>query len=404
MNKLFAHFKDLTLDFSKGLTRSPRTPPHLPGDVIELIVAHRFPDVEFDSPEFLSCDSYRSEEHRKSHIAPFSLLSRAWLAPARRALYRSITEAYNDENHGPLLWDTIQKYPHVRKYIRRMFLRNPLAASHFRDIITLLPLCTILLALPSSDIDDPDLIFASTCPGYLRFEHDDEYSVSTETWHSGFRSWSRLQVLELVGIKKPMSLDDLPPGEEDYLPSLRVLKLRLMSGRATIPPTTSNTLHTIVFSECRHAPILNGLTSLLDRHASSLRRLCIENAPAARPLIECALPNLRLLEIFVACGFYVPDPFLLQMPPSIVHISIRIVLTDQTQNYCATLIENKNKNKNSHPRLRMIELFAHDVRMETIDEDQWELLARTAGKVGIQLLVKSDHSNEQLLPAWARQE
>jgi hypothetical protein len=131
MNKLSARLKDLKLDISKRFIRPNRDPPPLPEDIIDIILSYRFPDIQFDSPELFFHDLYRSDEHWKALISPLCLISRTWLAPARRILYRSITEAYNDEIHGPMLWETIQKYPHVRNYIRRMFLRSPFAASHF---------------------------------------------------------------------------------------------------------------------------------------------------------------------------------------------------------------------------------------------------------------------------------
>jgi hypothetical protein len=320
------------------------------------------------------------------------LISRAWLAPSRRFLYRSITEAYNNERRGPLLWDTIHKCPHVRKYIRRIYLRSQFAASHFRSIVTLLPHCTVLITLPSAWIN---AFFAHDNPGYLRIEQGQSYSV--EQWTSGFKNWSKLRVLELVGAQHSLSLDDSPLEETDYLPSLRVLKLRSIDGEISIPPTTPNTLHTLVFSGRLRNGIEPACTALLDRHASSLRHFSAEISSGTRSVIDYAARTLGSLEILVGHGGYLPDTILRQLSSSIVHISIRIELNRRTYNYCYTYLI---KNKIAHPELRTVELFVPNEGPISVKRE-WSRMARIAGKKRMQLLIKSDVEDLQFLPPWA---
>jgi hypothetical protein len=175
-----------------------------------------------------------------------------------------------------------------------------------------------------------------------------------------------------------------------------------MSEKVTIPPMTSNTLDTLVFSDCRGTQAVSAFISLLDHHALSLRHLSTESAPETLPFIENTISKLRQLETLVVHDGYILDTIFLQLPSSIVHISIRpILVTDQTLIYCAELI----KNRDAHPKLCIIELFVLVIGLarRTFNMDQWVSLGYTAGKIGIQLLTKSDRSDKPLLPAWARE-
>jgi hypothetical protein len=61
----------------------------------------------------------------------------------------------------------------------------------------------------------------------------------------------------------------------EYLPSLKTLKLCHMATSYIIPPTTSNTLHTLVIIDCPCIP--DDLFRLLvSKHRNSLRRVAIQ--------------------------------------------------------------------------------------------------------------------------------
>jgi hypothetical protein len=274
---------------------------HLPEDVISVILDFRYPDIPYHSPWFTSYDGYRSDQNDKAYVALLCLISRAWLVPARRVLYRTITEYYNNVTHAPLLWDTITNFPHIRPLIRRMYLRNGVAYPLFADLNLLLPSCAVLVSIPGYWVRDLQAFASSESIGYLHAQKDPKNTYTEEVWRCGFKLWIRLEVLEFTDYSESFPYDDVTAGSEEanrILPSLTVLKFKWLEGRLPIPPTTRNTLHTLSLLGCRR---VNGhsFLHLLRHHADSLRRIHM------RILVyrEDVLPHLSRLEelIIIQC-------------------------------------------------------------------------------------------------------
>jgi hypothetical protein len=185
--------------------------------------------------------------------------------------------------------------------------------------------------------------------------------------------------------------DDSSEEDDDFLPSLRILRFRLIHGRLPIPPATANTLHTLCFVNC------SGLheTQFLDvirRHSESLRRLCVSRVrfptgTLIRRLIT-ALSHLQSLESLVinTNGGWLAEPILPHLPPSLIELSIASDLEPFSFTAFQTFLQTKRKNPtieviiknpNFSPRI--------DKRWRSFPRrpDAWVLFPRNSERVSI---------------------
>jgi hypothetical protein len=157
----------------------------LPEDVIDVILACLYPYISYDCLEFNPDDTSRNDVQCKALIARLCLVSRSWLNPAQRVLYRTITEDYINLTEGLIFWRTIENSPHLRSLVRQVYFcgRQP-AWSFSAEFCTLLPYCTILIFAPNYWPSQRNLLAESDISGHLLAGPTTRYSP--DIWMSGF--------------------------------------------------------------------------------------------------------------------------------------------------------------------------------------------------------------------------
>jgi hypothetical protein len=376
--------------------------PNLPEDAVELILAYRFPDIPFDSPDFDPNDQYRSDAQYKAAVEPLCLVARSWLNPARRVLYRTITEYYNNGTTGQLLWNTIMNFPHIRPYIRRMYFQTKVLKAFFQGFSTLLPCCTILFCEASSGAGGVELLGQSDSLGYLRAGSGGSGAIiSSHVWSSGFENWTRLQVLEFSG-----DPSDYPKDPETegicLLPALRVLKYRRIHSRIPIPPTTPNTLHTLIVSSCNNVDS-SVFRNLVLRHSSSLTRVAIERLAFAggvpdNVVLDDVIAPLQSLTSLILHGMQpLSNAFFLSLPSSLVNLTFSSAPSREAYDYCTSLLNTRRDRR----KLRLIEMYTYGVGFDSENLERWDALAD--GFIGAGVTLSWITWHERTLPHWARE-
>jgi hypothetical protein len=389
--------------------------PQLPEDVIEVVLDHLSPDIPFSSPKFSWNGRDADAGYTKRYIASLGLISRAWINPSRRILYRTITPSYCTPRNSPLLWTTIATYSHVRKYVRRIHLIRllpdlyipPLPLSDdFRD---LLPRCTVLIPIPEPLFTNaPQMVIVSDLIGFLVIGLDSLDSYSTEMWRTGFRSWTRLQAMQIQGTPLWFPSNYSEGDDDTYLPSLRILRLSwTLQDHVPIPPTTPNTIHTLCISNC---PTFSEVAflNLIHRHSASLRRLYIANtyfvtdsATSCHPLMTALshLQNFKLESLIIHdMGASLSEDSLLHLPPSLIEVSLACHASAPIP-FTAFQTFLQARGGNTTPRDIEIILKRVDFAAPAIDK-RWSAFARRNKQPGLRVIFLK--SGAQLsLPNWA---
>jgi hypothetical protein len=374
--------------------------------VIEIIFDYFIPDIPFSSPDFSWKQRDADGGYTKRHLASLGLISHAWINPTRRILYRTIVPSR-------LLWATITTYPHVRNYIRHIHLIRlekkycfvpPLPITE--QCRELLPNCTLLVRVGGPGFElyrVPETVVSSDFISYLMIYPSSPDYYSTALWRTGFRSWTRLEVLQISGNPNWFSYDDGFREDEVYLPSLRVLKCRtLRNSPIPIPPITPNSIHTLCFVNCNleEAAVIN----LIRRHSSSLRRLYIADTSfvsdsALGHTLVTALSHLQSLESLVIhnMGVHSPETILLRLPRSLISVSVTIPAREPVPwltfyNFlCA---------RGTDSTLRDVEIIIMSAKAQTRIDKNWIKTAQGNEQPGLRLLFLK--SGAQLdLPNWA---
>jgi hypothetical protein len=245
----------------------------LNGDIVELIVERTRPDISFNSPNFsLSNDVERPYRF----FAGLCLVSKMWLTPARRQLYRVLQPFIRTHIDYSSLFLTLDDNPDIRLYVLRMHmdLNSRFDARPF-DILRSLPRCTLLATQwdpEHSRVRYLDSLIAENKLSVLKIA---EVGWDAVSFRRGFATWAALHELRICGVpaKFPDPDESVIFSERNAkLPSLRILKLQEQFEFLCIPPTTSNTLHTFVLHEC--GDISSSLFfAFIRHHSASLRRL-----------------------------------------------------------------------------------------------------------------------------------
>jgi hypothetical protein len=383
--------------------------PELPEDVIEIIFDHLIPDTPFSSPDFSWNDRDADGGHTKKYIASLGLISRDWVNPTRRVLYRTIPQSYSTVQKSPLLWNTITIYPHVRNYVRRIHLIQWGYDLHpfnpFQDKVrAVLPRCTVFISIPeykyhifSEEMVSADIMqfLVIRCEVLVRY--------SNRRGMSAFSRFTHLQALQIEG-----SLHSRFPcvdakGGDAYLPSLRMLRLKSVHNHIPIPLTTLNTLHTICISNC------SGFTDatffdLIRRHSVSLRRLYISGTTFTTDTpshtLSTALSCLSGLESLIIhdMGVFLVDDILLHLPPPLIQLSLEMQAWEPISlPVFQTFLKSK---ASSNPMLQNIDIIWKDKNRRAMDE-RWLLFAHYNTRSDIRFLFP--RMGERLdLPNWAR--
>jgi hypothetical protein len=204
------------------------THPLLNGDILESLFEYLDPRSLFSS-ESLYFDRIRDVDRDYTFLASLCLVSRSWLVPAQRLLYRVIPIL---EYYPPRLFSfyaTISGNSRIRPYVRRLHALLLIKWRETLEMVALLPRCLLFvrgLHWRNSDVAE-ELPILDSC-AHLSLESP--ISWSDTLWTSGF--WLRLESLHLRGdISAPVGAQD----QRECLPSLRKLVLSELQTSLAIP-------------------------------------------------------------------------------------------------------------------------------------------------------------------------
>jgi hypothetical protein len=271
--------------------------------------------------------------------------------------------------------------PHIRPYVQRMYFRSSnVSKPFFEEFSSLLPCCTIFTSVFGWFRGDAKLLAQSDCLGYLQVGDGAGMVISPEFWTTGFENWTRLRVLEMEGHQKPFPNDFAAEGSS-LLPSLRVLKLSRSqtAGGLPIPPTTPNTLHTLIVSNCEHS--------------LSLRRVMFRKSFTAdnNILQDDTFALLRSLESLVLHDFHpFPRKYFLSLTTSLTVIIFSSPLSNASFDCLQSLLETRFKGS----RLQRIEMYTYG---GSLRGPQWSKLIKDFRDVGVNLTF---HVGYRILRNW----
>jgi hypothetical protein len=320
--------------------RKPASPfsnkPYLSSDVIDIILeySHPRPKSSLDISDFY-IDT--SEWHMKAYFYSFTsyaLISRIWLGPARRYLYRIIpTRVTTSASRLSAFCSTIKNVPAVRPLVRRLHVHiTDHNCSMLVDIVKLLPNCGVCITSCFG------LWKKRLATKVARWENISGLGIKeclisdAQLWDEAFRRWTRLSELHLSG-HGLLGLPYWSGGHQSTpgaFPSLRRLVLSRIGACAGIPSTSANTLHTFIVLQSQifdTFPLLN----LIQHHSESLRRIYIKGLifqsgthPQA-PILEQIGKHTRNLEyIHIRHSRSLSRAFLTYLPRSIVEVCVDV--------------------------------------------------------------------------------
>jgi hypothetical protein len=234
-------------------------------------------------------------ESRYREIRPISLflrlclLCKTWSQPARRCLYREIH--IRPTNIAPFI-RTVKSSRDIRPYVRLIYVSVKDYGADWRDTVQLLPNCSLRVSGRYSDRDhdeDPTQYFLPSDVGApyvgtpfslgplgklaaLHIGMDDLVWPSS-AWVQLFRSAHRLEDLRCQGsLILPTAYNMIPEvNTAEFLPALHHLKFSWMTS-PTPPPTSPNTLHTLIILHCTSVDTVPFL-QCVEHHSNSLKTL-----------------------------------------------------------------------------------------------------------------------------------
>jgi hypothetical protein len=388
--------------FKPKQTKSPqsnRSPLHIHEDIIDLIFARLFPYIPFDSPEFYHNEiSYHSRNDSyppKCQIKPLCLISRSWLVPVRRVLYRTISF----QSEIPELWDILMNSPHLRIYVVRLYFPLKITNSLTAEFGALFPNCAIYITMPPALMYVEKLLAQMNYLGYPRVGQCHPKWI----WRDGFRNWTRLQVLEIKRDKNrtPGYYLDRKENLEPLLPSLCILKLRGTRG-LQLPLTTSNTLHTLVIVGCLHLDA-SMFRDLASRHSGSLRRIHIQyntftSGDTNSNFVDMLAHSTFVQDLIIHDNDPLSTSFFDSVPISLVDITFSTRVTTDLFNQLQTLLQNRRKT----PQLRVVAICTQE---DSLEIEPLKLRTRCDGLIrmgkddGIEFFFYTQYMRS--LPIWA---
>jgi hypothetical protein len=366
-------------------------------DVIELIFDH----IDIDASQYHhSCFSRYSKGDRRRKLPSLALLclvSRDWLIPARRLLYRLIPEL--GKLHFDKLFRTIKELPDIRKYVQRLYIYIHDSVLEYAE---LLPNCKIYL-LPRRDGSTPSEALAGS--KNIAGIHIKDFPWLPEVWSPAFTRWIGLEDLRLyVSSYQP----SFPPAETQeydvWLPSLRTLKLSMME-KWTLPPTTPNTIHTLVIHSFTPRVYAQPFIDFVRRHSSSLRRLLLNNINFDDDEGGEVLDNIGTLAPNLECIFIrssqcqITEKFFDNIPRSVVEISVEID-APQSIKKCMDFLKGRN---HSEPPLKRLAIRVDVGHIATgpISREDWAEVEKIAAAKGAAFTYHHDRMSAVCYPEWS---
>jgi hypothetical protein len=314
---------------SETSSEMQRVDPQLSGDIVETIVSHV--EIPHDSPHFSLLEDWKNRPY--CFLATLCLVSKLWLTPARRQLYRVIPPFDIPGHDYSSFFTTVQKYEGVRSHIRRLHinLRTSEHGHSLRDELMLkcipsFPRCSVIANTSDDDIPLVEELMTLDSLAVLYISAVRCHSPRKD-WETTFQRWPSLQRLRIN--QNPKEFPQWAPAnilsaESIQLPSLRVLMLSAMDKKWAFPPTTSNTLHTLILRECVKVAV-STLVAFIRHHSTSLRRIFIEDLELRED--ETALddigfyaPNLEFL--YIHKTWHITEAIFSNLPASLVEVSL----------------------------------------------------------------------------------
>jgi hypothetical protein len=307
---------------------------YLTYDILETIFDHLDPTIHPHFPLY----SYDLEQNdrRKSKlksIAPLCLVSRSWVSPARRVLYRAIPNL--SINGFEKFLGTFEETPDIRLFVRWMYVYSGQRETRL-TIIEYLPRCLLIFVTGAGWHKSPAkniIPHISTIGGILL----DSSPWEEEGWMVAFRYWTNLQSLTLSNGSFQFRNPEFAEAahREHVLPALQTLVLDdnyrhvLRGADLFTPPTTPNTLHTLSISRQTYTTDPNNtpkFLGLLVRHSESLRCLCllsVQFSERVGPIFDdLGLMLPRLESLLVSGTRHVFAALFSKLPSSIVDITV----------------------------------------------------------------------------------
>jgi hypothetical protein len=307
--------------------------PQLNPDLVELILEQFDPcrtlDIPIKSPDFSWHDEIRKADHLH-HFSQVCRISTIWVVPTRRWLYRDIPLSVTSElRRVEVLLDTANNVPSIRRLVQRLTV-NINDANHkaIMSLVAMLPRCAVFVP-STTGLLDPVALDAFVRWGVICCVGIDGIpDWSGSKWSNALQHWTNLVELHTKPTRFPIRMAIQPFTEEDQfeqsLPSLRTLSV----GRvfASLPPTTSDTLHTLFLDNCWVA-VGAHVSNFILHHSSSLRRICIHNCkfaddPDSNFLDDIGLFSRNLGVLHIDTTGHVTDRILDSLPPSVTELAI----------------------------------------------------------------------------------
>jgi hypothetical protein len=258
--------------------------PILNQDIIESIL-----DVVDPRGSSTLIPRWEEDKHRfriLRYLASFCAISRMWLGPARRRLYRLIpfhTSGKSTALFTSKFLDTVLNFPTIRPYVQQLRIAYNIESSaaleaFWLEGIHLLPNCTVDLTIRSSRGSISE-IFARGPSAACALTYFYTYcnpGWSPSTWEVAMQNWQRLESLSFDGsiISRNFGFESVTSDDPDQLlPRLQSLYLfGCQSPR--FPLTSPNTLHSLQLHICWGVDPIS-LVRFVSRHSLSLRSITI---------------------------------------------------------------------------------------------------------------------------------
>jgi hypothetical protein len=253
-------------------------PPHrgfarLDDDIVEAVMQFIDPlKNQLDNEEY---DATYEEGRDFESLSSMCLISKIWLTPARRRLYRSIPYPFTSEPLIEKVMDTLIDCSHLRPLVHKLYYNLDVSEDvHERFASTLLPLLPNCLVMASTGHEprESHWLLNTSALGSLEVACDLRWSPAE--WTMGFQKWHQLKTLRFYFLRERISYVAGNEVDQHSVPSLTCLAWFGCRG-VIAPPTCPNTLHTLSIRQCGELDT-RMYDTLVSRHASSLRCLELE--------------------------------------------------------------------------------------------------------------------------------
>jgi hypothetical protein len=165
-----------------------------------------------------------------------------------------------------------------------------------------------------------------------------------------------------------------------------------------VPPTTANTLHTLVISNC-HSEGIPMLHSLIRLHSSPLKCLFIGGMypfDERDGIIEDTIAPLPSLgSLIIRDDMLLSDRWCQSLPKSLIDMSLPAWVWQQSSTPCQLI----SKSSRQWPRLRRIEIYGYMGSVPDVMQRRDDLI-QVFEKSGVEL--SFTEFSCQVLPQWAQ--